>query len=70
MRVQLVAALCQVQPGQWVAGCVRRGRRENAGFLVAGMKNQGRLVALDIHDWRLEDAKKRLHRAGATTRRR
>lgn len=62
---QLVALLCDVEPGMAVADlCAGAGGKTLA--LAALLKGQGRLVALDRDESRLRRAAPRLDRAGAT----
>jgi 16S rRNA (cytosine967-C5)-methyltransferase len=60
---QILSLLCGVKPGQWVVDfCAGAGGKTLA--LAAQMENKGRLWACDIGESRLENAKKRLRRAG------
>ncbi len=62
---QFIAPLLQVEPGHHVADtCAGSGGKSL--HLAALMQNQGQIVAMDIHDWKLQDLKQRAHRAGAT----
>jgi len=62
---QRVAPELGVEPGQRVVdACAGAGGKTL--HLAALMKNQGRIVALDVHDRRLEELRKRASRAGAT----
>ena len=47
------------EPADWCAGAGGK----TLG-LAAAMEGRGRLVALDVHDKRLDEARRRLHRAG------
>ena len=61
---QLIALLCEAQPGMAVADyCAGAGGKTLA--LAAEMRGQGRLVALDTDAKRLQRAEPRLARAGA-----
>jgi 16S rRNA (cytosine967-C5)-methyltransferase len=60
---QLVTLLTGEKPGSWVVDfCAGGGGKTLA--LAALMKNKGRLEALDINEYRLEEIKPRLQRAG------
>ena len=62
---QFIAALLQCKPGQDVVdACAGSGGK--ALHLAALMENKGKIVAMDIHDWKLQDLKLRASRAGAT----
>jgi 16S rRNA (cytosine967-C5)-methyltransferase len=62
---QSIAALLQVQPGQNVVdACAGSGGKSL--HLAALMQNKGKILAMDIHDWKLQDLKQRAARAGAT----
>ncbi len=62
---QAIAPLLQAQPGQQVVdACAGSGGKSL--HLAALMQNQGKIVALDIHDFKLQDLKQRASRAGAT----
>ncbi|MBC7421508.1 MAG: class I SAM-dependent methyltransferase [Bdellovibrio sp.] len=62
---QSIAALLQVQPGQHVVdACAGSGGKSL--HLASLMQNEGKIVAMDIHDWKLQDLKQRAARAGAT----
>ncbi len=62
---QSIAALLQVQPGQNVVDtCAGSGGKSL--HLAALMQNKGKILAMDIHDWKLQDLKQRASRAGAT----
>lgn len=59
---QIVALLCDAQPGQAVLDmCAGAGGKSLA--LAAAMKNKGRLIATDVSAFRLSKAKERLRRA-------
>ncbi|MBE6447193.1 MAG: RsmB/NOP family class I SAM-dependent RNA methyltransferase [Alphaproteobacteria bacterium] len=60
---QLIAEMCQAQPGDIVVDyCAGAGGKTLA--LACAMQNKGRIFALDKYPERLENAKKRLRRAG------
>ena len=62
---QSIAGLLQVAPGQHVVDtCAGSGGKSL--HLAALMQNKGKIVAMDIHDWKLQDLKQRAARAGAT----
>lgn len=62
---QKVAPLLAPQPGERVVdACAGAGGK--ALHLAALMENRGRIIALDIHEWKLEELKKRARRAGAS----
>lgn len=62
---QFIAPLLQAQPGQQVVdACAGSGGKSL--HLSALMKNKGKIVAMDIHDFKLKDLKQRAARAGAT----
>ncbi|WP_282609586.1 RsmB/NOP family class I SAM-dependent RNA methyltransferase [Pelagibius sp. Alg239-R121] len=60
---QLIALLCDVQPGMAVADYCAGAGGKTLG-LAANMKSRGRLVALDLDGERLRRAVPRLERAG------
>lgn len=61
---QLIAAAVAVEPGQkvWDA-CAGAGGKTLA--IAARMNNKGALVATDLHNYKLEELKRRVKRAGA-----
>ena len=60
---QQIAPFLQVEPGMWVIdACAGAGGKTL--HLAALMKNKGRILALDIHDWKLKELRKRAKRAG------
>jgi 16S rRNA (cytosine967-C5)-methyltransferase len=60
---QHVAPALEVQPGDRVVdACAGAGGKSL--HLAGLMKNKGRIIALDIHQWKLEELKKRSRRAG------
>ena len=62
---QFIAPLLQVQPGQQVVdACAGSGGKTL--HLAALMQNKGKIVAMDIHDSKLQDLKQLAARAGAT----
>lgn len=62
---QLIAPLLKVEPGQRVVdACAGAGGK--ALHLASLMANKGRIMALDIHPWKLEELKSRARRAGVS----
>ena len=62
---QCIAPLLQAQPGDHVVdACAGSGGKSL--HLAALMQNKGKILAMDIHDWKLQDLKLRAARAGAT----
>lgn len=62
---QFIAPLLQVQPGHDVVdACAGSGGKSL--HLAALMKNKGKILAMDIHDWKLQDLKQRAGRAGVS----
>lgn len=60
---QLVAPLLELQPGLRVAdACAGAGGKSL--HMAALMKNKGKIIAMDIHDWKLKELKTRAARAG------
>lgn len=60
---QMVAPLLRVEPGlRVVDACAGAGGKSL--HLAALMKNKGKIVSMDIHDWKLEDLKARARRGG------
>lgn len=58
---QMVAPLLQVEPGQRVIdACAGAGGKSL--HLAALMQNKGKIISMDIHDWKLEDLKERARR--------
>lgn len=62
---QSIAALLQVEPGQQVVDACS-GSGGKSLHLAALMQNKGKIVAMDIYDWKLQDLKQRAAHAGAT----
>lgn len=63
---QNVCLFLQVEPGMRVIdACAGAGGKSL--HLAALMKNKGRIIAMDIEQWKLNELKKRSRRAGATT---
>lgn len=61
---QLISPYLNVQPGMRVVdACAGAGGK--ALHLAALMQNKGQIYALDIHEWKLKELKKRAKRAGA-----
>ena len=62
---QQAAPALEVEPGQLVIdACAGAGGKSL--HLAALMENKGRLLSLDIHDWKLTELKRRARRAGVT----
>jgi 16S rRNA (cytosine967-C5)-methyltransferase len=62
---QSIAALLQLEPGQQVVdACAGSGGKSL--HIAALMQNKGKILAMDIHDWKLQDLKQRAARAGAS----
>ena len=60
---QRVAELLSPEPGDRVIdACAGAGGK--ALHLAALMKNKGKIIAMDIHSWRLDELKRRARRAG------
>ncbi|MCB1226044.1 MAG: RsmB/NOP family class I SAM-dependent RNA methyltransferase [Verrucomicrobiales bacterium] len=60
---QRIAPLLEVEPGMRVVdGCAGGGGKTL--HLAALMGNKGRLLALDVHQWKLDELRKRARRAG------
>jgi 16S rRNA (cytosine967-C5)-methyltransferase len=58
---QMVAPMLQVEPGHRVIdACAGAGGKSL--HLAALMKNKGKIVSMDIHDWKLDDLKERARR--------
>lgn len=60
---QHVAPLLEVEPGQRVIDACAGGGGKTL-HLAALMKNKGRILALDIHEYKLQELSKRSRRAG------
>lgn len=62
---QSIAPLLKAEPGQHIVdACAGSGGKSL--HLAALMQNKGKITAMDIHDWKLQDLKQRASRAGAT----
>jgi 16S rRNA (cytosine967-C5)-methyltransferase len=62
---QLIAPFVQVEPGMRVIdACAGAGGKTL--HLAALMKNKGRLIALDVEQWKLDELQKRARRAGVS----
>lgn len=62
---QQAAVTLEVEPGQTVIdACAGAGGKSL--HLAALMENKGRLISLDIHDWKLKELKKRARRNGVS----
>lgn len=63
---QRIAPLLEAAPGMRVIdACAGAGGKSL--HLAALMKNKGRIVALDVHQWKLNELRRRATRAGADT---
>jgi 16S rRNA (cytosine967-C5)-methyltransferase len=61
---QLISEFLDPKPGDTVIdACAGAGGKSL--HLAALMKNKGRIISLDVEDWKLEELKKRARRAGA-----
>jgi 16S rRNA (cytosine967-C5)-methyltransferase len=61
---QMISPLLEVAPGMRVLdACAGAGGK--ALHLAVLMRNKGRIIALDIHDWKLAELRRRATRAGA-----
>ena len=62
---QRIAAFLEVKPGMRVIDACAGGGGKTL-HLAALMQNKGRIIALDIEAWKLDELKKRARRAGAS----
>lgn len=61
---QVISEFLEVSPGQKVIdACAGAGGKSL--HLAAMMQNKGKIIAMDVEDWKLENLKKRAKRAGA-----
>lgn len=61
---QRIAPFVQVEPGMRVIdSCAGAGGK--ALHLACLMKNKGRIIAMDVHEWKLRELRKRAGRSGA-----
>jgi len=61
---QHIAPFLQVEPGMRVVdGCAGAGGKSL--HLAAIMRNKGKIIALDVHEWKLNELRKRASRNGA-----
>jgi 16S rRNA (cytosine967-C5)-methyltransferase len=58
---QLIAPLLHVEPGMKVVDACAGGGGKSL-HLAALMKNKGKLICMDVHDWKLNDLKERANR--------
>lgn len=61
---QLIAPLLQPEPGMRVVDACAGGGGKSL-HLAALMRNKGRILAMDVHAWKLAELRKRASRAGA-----
>ncbi|MBK7668264.1 MAG: class I SAM-dependent methyltransferase [Sphingobacteriaceae bacterium] len=61
---QLIAPFLKAEPGQKVIDACAGGGGKTL-HLSAIMQNKGKIIALDVEDWKLENLRKRAKRAGA-----
>jgi len=62
---QQVVPFLKVEEGQWVVdACAGNGGKSL--HLASLMNNKGKIIALDIKDWKLKELKRRARRAGAS----
>lgn len=60
---QLIAPFLQVEPGQRVVdACAGAGGKSL--HIAALLKNKGKLISMDIHEWKLKELKERARRNG------
>ncbi len=62
---QLIAPFLHVEPGQCVVDACAGGGGK-ALHLAALMQNRGRIIAMDVHAWKLDELEKRAARAGVS----
>lgn len=60
---QKIGAFCRPQPGQWVLD-VCAGAGGKSLHLASMMQNKGKLISSDLHDYKLDELRKRSSRAG------
>lgn len=60
---QIIAPFLRVEPGMRVVDACAGGGGKTL-HLACLMKNKGRIVALDVHEWKLAELRKRARRAG------
>lgn len=60
---QLIAPLLDPQPGQRVIDACAGGGGKTL-HLAALMRNKGKIIAMDVHDWKLQELKTRARRNG------
>ena len=60
---QMVAPLLEIEPGQRVIDACAGGGGKTL-HMASLMKNKGKILALDIHDWKLKELKTRAARGG------
>ena len=59
---QMIAPMLKVEPGMRVDACAGAGGKSL--HLSCFMKNKGKIIALDVHEWKLGELKKRARRNG------
>jgi 16S rRNA (cytosine967-C5)-methyltransferase len=65
LNSQKIAPMLQVEPGLRVVDACAGGGGKTL-HLAALMQNKGRILAMDIHEWKLEELRKRARRAGVS----
>ena len=60
---QHIAPFCQVAPGMRVIDACAGGGGKSL-HLAAMMKNKGRIIAMDVHQWKLDELRRRAARDG------
>lgn len=65
LNSQKIAPMLQVEPGHRVVDACAGGGGKTL-HLAALMQNKGRILAMDIHEWKLEELRKRARRAGVS----
>lgn len=60
---QMIAPLLGAQPGERVCDACAGGGGKTL-HLASMMKNKGRIISMDVHEWKLEELKRRARRNG------